>query len=166
MIRHTYSSIIQKPLTCNDCEKMCKNNVLNSTCLDPTIKRVFRRNVSGFPSDDLKQLKKQIWMSKCMAGTIIGRHTRNSFIAKEMHPSIHECQIFIDLMDIYSIYVKDNYDVLKRDNNALEKLLETVIVVKDNNKIVTNTKDIELREKIKDYVRKTGNRFTTNEPVF
>lgn len=166
MIRHTYSSIIQKRLTCNDCEKLCKSNVLNSTCLDPTIKRVFRVDVSNFPSDDLKQLLKQITMSKCIAKTAIGMHCRDSFVDKNMHPSINECQIFIDLMNMFREHILDDYDTFKKDVKALENLLETVIVVRNNDKIVTNTKDVFLREKIRAYAKRTDNKFSTNESVF
>jgi len=83
-----------------------------------------------------------------------------------MHPSINECQIFIDLMNMFREHILDDYDTFKKDVKALENLLETVIVVRNNDKIVTNTKDVFLREKIRAYAKRTDNKFSTNESVF
>jgi len=161
MIRFSYTDITKKAPTCRECENYCKSSILNSACMNANIKSIFYPKVSTFPEDDYKQLLHQIMISKCSAQTIIGMHCRNSFIIPNDHPTIGECQIFIDVMNIFREYLLEFKDVIKR-NPALA--IRTVFVVKSN-KIISSSEMSELNKRLKIYANKTGNNFTTSEPV-
>jgi len=126
---------------------------------------VFNPKVSAFPEDDLKFLEKQIWMSKNHARVVIGMHGRDSFVYPNSHPSIEECEVFIGAMEVFGQYIDDNYDTLKINEKLLDKMIKTVIVVRDK-KIISSSFDSFLNERLKKYARQTSYTFTDEEDVF
>jgi len=162
MLRFTYTDITKKALSCNDCEKSCKSNILTSTCMNAHIKFVYFPKVSNFPSDDFRQLRKQIMMSKCNALSLKDEICRDVSNFPYDCPSIGECQIFIGVMDIFRDYILENKDIYKRNPDLA---IQTVLVVRDN-KIISSSKISELNKILSNYANKTGNKFTTDEPVF
>jgi len=128
-------------------------------------KNIFNPKVSAFPDEDVKQLVKQIWMSKNQARVVIGMHGRNSFIYPSDHPSIEECEVFVGAMEVFGQYIDDNYDTLKVNIKLLDKMIKTVIVVRDK-RIISNSFDSFLNERLKKYARQTSYTFTDEEDVF
>jgi hypothetical protein len=162
MLRFSYTDITKKQPTCNNCQNSCKNNVLISGCMNSNVKLIFNPKTTHFPGDDYRQLLKQVMISKLQARSTISMHCRNSFITPSDHPTIDECQIFIGAMDVFREYLLEYKDIHKR-NPALA--IRTVIVVKED-KIISLSEISELNKRLKYYAQQTGNKFTTDEPVF
>ena len=165
MIRFSYTDITKKQNSCRECEKFCKSNVFAFGCTDIQVKQTFIVKVSDFPRHDLKMLRKQISDAKSSAKVTIGMHTRNSFVSPEQHPTIGECQIFIDVMDIFAQHLEENKRLLQESKSTLYYMLNTIIVVVGN-KIISSSKDKGLNTLLKVYAQNTGNKFTDSEPVF
>jgi len=164
MLRFSYSDINKKSPSCRDCVKSCKSYILTFGCMNSDARRLFNPSVTGFPKHDFDRLKEQLSTAKCNARNIIDRHIRDSFVNSEKHATIEECEIFIDVINVFLKYIKDNKQIyLKREN--MHALLATVLVVK-NRKIISSSNDKYLNEKFKNYAKETGLKFTTDEPVF
>ena len=176
MLRFTYTSLAEKEVTCHDCEisKSCyrkqKGYDTNMVCDSIIVKRIHNPKVTN-PEWDFHQLLWQIALTKMNVDTIKNEYLKD-WITPDLlkgildkKPSFVDCCIFSDILKIFRNYLKENEKKFKRNGGSIDYLIKTVIVVR-NNKVISSSLDNNLNKSIKEFVKGTEYKFTTDEPVF
>ena len=168
MLRYKYISPILEPVTCYDCKKhdkcqrVIRGHSTKMLCGEREIHN--KITISSNPEYEYNFILKDIWMmqniirkeqSKMMQEDIFPETLKSSFY--EIPPASYtECQLYIELLDIFSKYIEDNKIPLTNDKDRMTKILQTTIKIKDN-MISIDTSCKELKElldyKIKEYKR-------------
>jgi len=131
-------------------------------------------NNTNDPANDWHYLHSQICSTKRICQGQKFDYMREDFLPKSLHPvklesfagSYTKYCLFEELLEIYRKYVKENKIDIGSSNERMNKLLQTVIIIEDYDKVRILTKDIILRsllkEKVKEYV-KFGLSYTEEE---
>jgi len=176
MLRFTYTSLSVTYPTCLDCKfrKSCYRTTRGYDTRMTCNRFEFENHDLIKVNDvhwDLYQLRKQISSSRSIVETIINRQMMNWAKPDSLKDNdvekipFSDCRMFMDVLKIFYDYIGKRKDYIKKSNDLVSIMINTVIVVRDK-KVISSSLDKELNYEIKLFVKGTNYSFMTDEPVF